>query len=66
MYPLQLADLMTFERLEALLGWNNSLISASTYYSQNYSGIIGTALGEVDVLSILIMNIGGVRKQSEQ
>ena len=39
-----LCDLMTFERLAALLGWNNSLIPASAYYSQNYSGIIGTAL----------------------
>ena len=35
---------MTFERLEALLGWNNSLVPASTYYSQNYSRIIGTGL----------------------
>ena len=38
---------MTFERLEALLGWNNSLIPASTYYSQNYSRIIGTGLNVI-------------------
>ena len=41
---LELLTFVNFERLEALLGWNNSLISASTYYSHNYSRIIGTAL----------------------
>ena len=39
-----LCDLMTVEKLEALLAWNNSLIPASTYYSQIYSRIIGTGL----------------------
>ena len=45
-----LCDLMTFERLEALVGWNNSLIPASTYYSKNYSQIIGTGLDEIEFL----------------
>ena len=37
-------DLMTFAKFEVLLGWNNSRILAGTYYSQNYSRIIGTGL----------------------
>ena len=41
---LELLTFVNFERLEALLGWNNSLIPASTYYSHNYSRIIGTGL----------------------
>ena len=41
---LELLTFVNFERLEALLGWNNSLIPASTYYSNNYSRIIGTGL----------------------
>ena len=40
----ELCDLTTFERLEALLGCNNSLTPTSTHYSQNYSRIIGTGL----------------------
>ena len=44
---LELLTFVNFERLEALLGWNNSLIPASTYYSHNYSRIIGTGLLEL-------------------
>ena len=36
--------LLTSAKFEVLLGWNNSRILAGTYYSQNYSRIIGTGL----------------------
>ena len=41
---LKLLTLLTFAKFEVLLCWNNSRILAGTYYSQNYSAIIGTGL----------------------
>ena len=38
------AGIIVFVGAQSLLGWNNSLILVYTYYSQNYSGIIGTGL----------------------
>ena len=41
---LELLTLLTFVKFKVLLGWNNSRILAGTYYSQNYSRIIGTGV----------------------
>ena len=51
---LELLTFVNFKRLEALLGWNNSLIPASTYYSHNYSRIIGTGLGSGDSRTVFM------------
>ena len=57
---LELLTFVNFERLEALLGWNNSLIPASTYYSHNYSRIIGTGLGWRFYCTLSYMNMNNV------
>ena len=52
-------DLMTFAKFEVLLGRNNSRILAGTYYSQNYSRIIGTGLAIVRYNNHSVMHARG-------